>query len=58
MWKKLQASSYLKYLDLYLDEYLNWSPNINHLSHKSVKANTMLCKLHHYENEATIKSIY
>ena len=41
-----------------LYEYLDWSPHINHLSHKLVKANAMLCKLRHYENEATIKSIY
>ena len=42
---------------IYLDEYLDWSPYINHLSHKLVKANTMIFKLDHYVNEATIKSI-
>ena len=57
-WKKLQASSYVKYLGIYLDQYLDWSPHVNHLSHKLVKANAMLCKLRHYVNEATIKSIY
>ena len=56
--KKLQASSYVKYLGIYLDEYLDWSPHVNHLSHKLVKANAMLCKLRHHVNEATIKSIY
>ena len=56
--KKLQASSYVKYLGIYLDQYLDWSPHVNHLSHKLVKANAMLCKLRHYVNEATIKSIY
>ena len=44
MWEK--ASNYVKYLGIYLDEYLDWSPHINHLSHKLVKANAMLCKLH------------
>ena len=58
MWKKLQASIYVKYLGIYLGQYLHWSPHVNHLSHKLVKANAMLCKLHHYVNEATIKSIY
>ena len=47
-----------KYLGLYLNEYLDWSPHINYLSCKLVKANAMLCKLHCYVNEATIKSIY
>ena len=56
MWEK--ASNYVKYLGIYLDEYLDWSPHINHLSHKLVKANAMLCKLCHYVNEVTIKSIY
>ena len=56
--KKLQASSYVKYLGIYLYEYLYWSPHMNHLSHKLVKVNAMLCKLRHYVNEVTIKSIY
>ena len=30
--KKLQASVYVKYLGIYLDQYLDWSPHINHLS--------------------------
>ena len=57
MWEKLQASSYVKYLGIYLDKYLDWAPHINHLSHKLVKANAMLCKLRHYLNEDTFKSI-
>ena len=55
--KKPQASSYVKYLGIYLDQYLDWSPHVNYLSHKLVKANAMLCKLQRYVNEATIKSI-
>ena len=43
---------------MYLDEHHDWSLHMNHLSHKLVKANAMLCKLHHYVNEVTIKSIY
>ena len=50
--KQLQASG------IYLDEYLDRSPHINHLSHELGEANAMLCKLCHYVNEATIKSIY
>ena len=56
MWEK--ASNYVKYLGMYFDEYLDWSPHVNHLSHKLVKANAMLCKLCHYVNEVAIKSIY
>ena len=56
--KKLEASSYLKYLGIYLDQYLDWSPHVNHRSHKLVNANARLCRLDHYVSEATIKSIY
>ena len=42
----------------YLDEYLNWSPDINHPSQKLVKPSAMLWKLRHFVNVATIKSIY
>ena len=41
-----------------IDQYLDWSPHVNHLSDKLVKANAMLCKLRDYVNEATIKLIY
>ena len=59
MWKKLKPLNYARYLCIYLDEHLNCSPHINHLSQKLVKANAMLCKLQHFfVNVATIKSIY
>ena len=56
--KKLKPSNYVRYLCIYLDEYLNWYPHINHLNKKLVKANAMLCKLQHFVNVATTKSIY
>ena len=56
--KKLKPSIYVKYLGIYWDEYLNWSPHINHFSQKLVKAIAMLCKFRHFVNVATIKSIY
>ena len=56
---KLQAStsSHVKYLGIYLGEYLDRSPHVNDLGHKLVKANATLCKLLHCVNEATIRSI-
>ena len=56
--KKVKPSNYARYLGIYLDAYLSWSPHINHLSQKLVKANAMLCKLGHLVNVVTIKSIY
>ena len=43
--KKVKPSNYVRYLCIYLNEYLNWSTHINHFSQKLVKANAMLCKL-------------
>ena len=44
--EKIQESSYVKYLGIYLDEYLDWSLHMNHLSHKLIKVNAMPnCKL-------------
>ena len=56
--KNLKPSNYVRYLGIYLDEYLNWSPHINHLSQNLVKSNAILCKPRHFVNVATIKSIY
>ena len=56
--KKIKPSNYVRYLGIYLDEYLNWSTNINHLSQQLVRANAVLCKLRHFVNVATIKSIF
>ena len=56
--KKLKPLNYVRYLCIYLDEHLNRSPHINHLSQKLVKANAMLFKLWNFVNVATIKSIY
>ena len=56
--KNLKPSNYVRYLGIYLDEYLNWSPHINHFSQKLVKVNAKLYKFRHFVNVATIKSIY
>ena len=43
--KKLQASSYVKHLGIYLDQYIDWSPHVSHLSHKLVKVNMVAAPL-------------
>ena len=37
--KKLKPSNYVRYLGIYLNEYVNWSPIL------TISANAMLCKL-------------
>ena len=46
---------YLRYLN---DERLQWILHINQLYLKLNKANAMLCKIRHYVNETTLRSIY
>ena len=43
--KNLYSSHHVKYLGVYLDEYLNWATYLNHLCVKLVKANAMLSKI-------------
>ena len=56
--KKLFTSESVKYLGVILDECLQWKFHINQLCLKLNKANAMLCKIHHYVNETTLRSIY
>ena len=58
MVKNFKSSNCVRHSDIYLNEYLNWSLQNNHLSQKLVKANAMLCKLQHFVSVATIKSIH
>ena len=56
--KKLFTSKSVKYLGVILDECLQWNFHINQLCLKLNKANAMLCKIRHYVNETTLRSIY
>ena len=55
--KKLYLSYHVKYLGVYLDEYLNWATHVNQLCVKLVKANAMLSKIHYFVNKTTLRSI-
>ena len=55
--KELKSFHHLRYLGIYIDNYLIWSP-CYHLSQKLVKVDAMFCKLHQFVIEATIKSIF
>ena len=56
--KKLFTSEYVKYLGVILDECLRGKFHINQLCLKLNKANALLCKICHYVNETTLRSIY
>ena len=56
--KKFFTSKSVKYLGVILDEHLQWNFHINQLCLKLNKANAMLCKICHYVNQTTLRSIY
>ena len=55
--KKLYLSLHVKYLGVYLDEYLNWATHVNQLCVKCDKPNVMLSKICYFVNETTLQSI-
>ena len=58
MVKHFKSSNCVRHSDIYLNQYLNWSLQNNHLNQKLVKATAMLFKLQHFVSVATIKSIH
>ena len=52
--QKLYPSHHVKYLGVYLDEYLNWAIHVNWLCVKLVKANPVLTKICYFVNKTTL----
>ena len=48
----------VKYLDIKIDENLNWKHHVNKVSAKLVMANVILFKIRNYANPKIIRSIY
>ena len=54
----MNQTSSVKYLEIKIDQYLNWQDHINNIAIKSNKANPMLYKVRQFVNEKTLISIY
>ena len=48
----------VKYLDIKIDENLNWKHHVNEVSTKLIMANVILFKIRIYANPKIIRSIY
>ena len=55
---KIIPSTHVKYLRVYVDEYLSWNYHIKELSNKLSRANGIISKLRHYAPKSTIISVY
>ena len=56
--KILSPTTHVKYLGLLIDENLKWPYQLDELSSKLVRANSMLAKLRYYVDKSTLLSIY
>ena len=52
--KTLCQTSSAIYLDIKIDQHLNWQDHINNIEIKLNKANAMLCKVREFVNERTL----
>ena len=50
--------SYIKYLGIYLDEHLQWEPQIQHVNNKLAKNVGIINKLRHYLDFYMLKQLY
>ena len=56
--KRLRQTSSVNYLEIKIDQYLNWQDHINNIGIKLNKANAMLYKVRQFVSDRTLISIY
>ena len=54
----IDCKSYIKYLGIYLDEHLQWEPQIQHVNNKLAKNVGITNKLRHYLDFYMLKQLY
>ena len=54
----IDCKSYIKYLGIYLDEHLQWEPQIQHVNNKLAKNVGIINKLRHYPDFYMLKQLY
>ena len=56
--KKITPTKFVKYLGIYLDNFLSWHKQEQDLRTRLSRAAGMLCKIRHYVNFDTLKMVY
>ena len=56
--KQLYETNSVKYLDIRIDNKINWRAHINDIALKLIKANAMLYKVRDFADARVLKSIY
>ena len=55
---EIKRSDHVKYLGVYIDDKMNWSYHINHLTQHLGKSIGFICKIRQYVNEKTTRMLY
>ena len=55
--KKITPSKFVKYLGIYLDNFLSWQKQEQDMRSRLSRAAGMLCKIRHYVNFDTLKMV-
>ena len=56
--QNIECKSYIKYLGIYIDEHLQWEPQIQHVNNESAKNVGIINKLRHYFDLHKLKQLY
>ena len=56
--KKIVPSRFVKYLGIYIDNFLSWQKQEQDMRSRLSRAAGMLCKIRHYVNLDTLKMVY
>ena len=54
----IKIKSQIKYLGVYIDQYLHWGSQIKHINNKLAKYRGIITKLRYYVNLHTMKQLY
>ena len=57
-WVRINPSSHIKYLGIFIDEHLSWKHQIKELSNKLSRANGIISKLRHHAPKSAVLSVY
>ena len=55
---RINPSSHVKYLGIFIDEHLSWKHQIKELSNKLSRANGIISKLRHHAPKSAVLSVY
>ena len=56
--KRFCTTTQIRYLDILIDDELNWNTHTNNIVSKRMRGNSILSKLRYYVNKKILRTIY